>query len=380
MRIRPLILFASLLWSMTALVPPEAAAGRIKINGSFELRESYDNNAFLQRRGKVADFFTTIAPLVNMSYRGNRLDFDAESGASFFIYGRNEDLNGQFFHERGVTEYRLTPKISLKAEDLFTYVNEIVGRPSDLSSNLVQSNSWWVGPVFRSDIGSRSHARMELLYGQTNFLTRAEDNEELPDFGETRGNVYVDRQVSERILVYTSQEFTARDYNADSQASFKGLLSQIGARLRLGRRFSIDLSGGYNWIRFDKLGKENGSVIETSITYTPDLRTRVSVGYDQIFTSDVFGNLFRQNRATLGLERQLSARSLLRLRSFYTLFDHGGTATPENTYFGGDLSLEHKIRRRTTIMTGFGYRQNAGSLKTDDYEGLRATIGVRYDF
>ncbi len=380
MRLLIATLATALLWGTTALSPAGAQAGRVQVNGSFELRETYDNNAYLERRGKVGDFFTTMAPLVTLSYRGNRTDFDSESGASFFVYGKNEDLNGQFFHERAVMEYRLTPHLSLKAEDLFTYANEMVGRPEDISTNLVQSNSWWVGPVLRSDIGSRSHARMELLYGQTHFLGENSEDADLPNFGESRANVYLDREMTERILVYTSQEFTSREYNADSTASFNGLLSQIGMRLRLGRRFSVNLSGGYNWIKFDDFGNQNGSVIETSITYTPNHRTSATVGYDQIFTSDVFGNIFRQNRAHLGLERQLSPRSLLRLSSFYTLFDDGGSASPDNNYFGGDLSVEHKLRPRTSIITGVGYRQNAGTLETDDFEGLRATIGIRYDF
>ncbi|MFQ5457821.1 MAG: outer membrane beta-barrel protein [Myxococcota bacterium] len=363
------------------LFPPGArAAGRVKISGGLDLRETYQTNVFLERHGMADDFFSTISPALNLSYRGDRLNFDAESGATFFLYGRNSDLNDQFYNQRSLLEYKLGPRLSIEAENLYTYVRETIGQPEDLANNLVQSNSWLVGPAYRADLGSRSRGEFKATYGQTTYFSEASSGGELPDFGDVRGSVYVDRDLTERILVYTSQEFSRRDFKDHAGLNFTGLLSQWGFRWRLGRRLSVDVSGGYNWLNFDRLGNESGSIVDAALHYTPSLRTGITAGYSQLFTTDVFGNVFRQNRASLGMDRQITARTLLRLTSFISLFDQSGTASPDNNYYGGDFRVEHKLRRHLSVESSVGWRQNAGDLKTDDFEDLQTSIGLRYEF
>ena len=96
-----LIALTSLLCALQGALPATApAAGRIKVNGSLELRETYDSNVFLERHGTLDDFITTIVPALNLAYRGNRINIDTETSATFFLYGENTELNDQFFNQR----------------------------------------------------------------------------------------------------------------------------------------------------------------------------------------------------------------------------------------------------------------------------------------
>jgi len=381
MRLISLIALTSLLSALQGILPTAApAAGRLKVNGSLELRETYDTNVFLLRRGMVDDFITTIHPALNFSYRGNRINFDAENSAIFFLYGGNSELDDQFFDQRSLLEYKLGPRLSIEAENLYTSVRETIGKPSDLSSNLVQSDSWDVGPVYRTALGSRSRGEFRASYGRTMYFNAGVDSGELPEFGDARASIYLDRDLSERILVYTSQEFTRRDFSDRGDLGFSGVLSQFGLRWRFGRRFSLDLSGGYNWLSFDDLGNEGGSFVDTALHYTPNFRTSISTAYTQLFTTDIFGNVFRQNRLSIAMDRNISARTLLKFNSFISFFDQAGTVSPDNKYLGGNLRFEHKVRRRLTFLADVGWRQNGGSLNIDDYEDLRTTVGLRYEF
>ncbi len=365
---------------LAALAPASPADGRVRVNASFELRETYDNNAFLLRRSKVDDFITTISPTISASYRGPRLEIDLESGASFYVYGQNDSLNDQFFHQRFRLEYKLGPQLSLEAENLYTYVTETIGRPDDLASNLVQSNSWRVGPIFRSDLGGRSRAEIKASYGGTNYVDGDFLGGEKPDFGEARASLYLDRELSERILVYTTQEFTRRDFTKVDEATFSGLLSEAGLRWRIGRLLSLDLSGGYQWLRFDKLGTESGSIIDVAIHYTPTFRTRVTAAYSQLFTSDVLGKVFKQDRVSLGLERQMGPRTLLELTSFFSQLEQRKASPSDDNFFGGGVKLDHKLRRHLHLTSEWSWWQNAGALESDDYERMRGTVGLKYEF
>jgi len=364
-----------------AIIPWGAAiAGRVHVGGTFDIRGTYDNNIFLEKRDKTGTFFTTIEPALNLSYRGPRLDIDAESGATFFIYPSYEDLSDQFFNQRVRIRYKLGPRLSLEAEDLYTYVNETIGKPETLSSNLVQSNSWRVRPIFQTNIGSRSRGKVTASYGRTHYLDQVTGSRESPDFDEARVNLYLDRDVTERILVYTTQEFTDRDYDKVDESSFTGLLSTLGFRWRIGRTLSLDASGGYNWLKFDEDGNQNGRIIDVALHYTPNYRTRFTAGYSQLFTSDVIGQVFQQDRVNLGVERQVGPRTLLKFTSFFTELDQIGRGPSNNNFFGGNLGLVHKLRPRIKLLADADWQQNGGGIETDDYEIFQVTIGLRFEF
>jgi hypothetical protein len=365
---------------LATLAPASPAEGRVRVNASFDLRETYDNNAFLFRRSRVEDFITNISPMISASYRGPRLAIDLESGASFYIYGRNENLDDQFFHQRFRLEYKLGPRLSLEAENLYTYVTETIGRPDDLTSNLVQSNSWRVGPIFRSDLGGRSRAEIKASYGGTNYIHGDFNGGQDPDFGEARASLYLDRELTERVLVYTTQEFTRRDFAEVGDATFSGLLSEAGLRWRIGRTVSVDLSGGYQWLRFDKVGTESGNIIDVAIHYTPTFRTRFTAGYSQLFTSDVLGKVFKQDRVSLEVERQIGPRTLLQLTSFYSQLELRKASPSDDNFFGGGVRLDHKLRRHLHLTSEWNWWQNAGALNTDDYERMRGMMGLKYEF
>ncbi|OGP85079.1 MAG: hypothetical protein A2Y95_08795 [Deltaproteobacteria bacterium RBG_13_65_10] len=362
-------------------VPSGAAAtGRVRVHASMELRETYDSNAFLIRGPRIGDFYTTLSPRLSLTYRGPRIAVDAESGASFFVYGRLKDLNDQFFDERLRVEYKIAPRLYLEAEDTYTSVSRRVGRPDDLASNLVQSNTWHIGPIFRSDLGGRSRMEVKADYGTTNYVNGHFENGQTPDFQQARTSLYIEREVSEAITVYTSQEFTRRDFSQVENASFTGLLSTIGLRWGIGRRLSLDASGGKQWLHFGGPGTENGSIVDLALHWSPTQRTRVTAAYDQVFTSDVDGKLYRQKRYTLGLERRIGPRTLLRANSFYSEFTQSIGGFGNDNYFGGNVKLEHKLLPRLLVDLGWSYAANAGGLSTDNFDRNLASMGIRYEY
>jgi hypothetical protein len=121
-------------------------------------------------------------------------------------------------------------------------------------------------------------------------------------------------------------------------------------------------------------------VINAALNYAASPRTRITGAYDQQFTTDVAGKLYRQHRYTLGLERQLTPRTLLRLSGFYTQFTLAGFGTSDNNFFGGGARIDHKLRRRLHLDLGWTYGRNAGGFDPDDFVQSVATMGVRYEF
>ncbi len=372
----PLLVAASL----AAWADPLHAAGRFRLHGGAELRQSYDDNVFLLSEDAQGAFYTTMAPILSVAYRGPRVQADAESGATLFLYGADPELNENFWHERLHVAYLVTPRLRIEGEELFTSVVDVIGRPDDVSTNLVQANTWRVGPVYRSELGSRSRMEFSTNYGGTNYVQADFEDGQAADFGEGNADLYLDRELSETLTLFTRQEFTDRRFPDLPSSSFTGILSTLGARWRPGRRIAMEASGGYQEVFLHEAGSQPGSVVDLSIRYSPTLRTRITAAYSQEFTTDVEGTLYWQKRADVGLERQLSPRTLLRLTSFYSQLNVGSEGQGDNNYLGGGVKLEHRLRRKVLVDAGWNYWKNAGGTTFDDFAQNVMSLGLRYEF
>ena len=376
-RLLVLVLIAA---SLAAGPGSARAGGRFRLHGGLDLRESYDSNVFLLPTDTKQSFYTTVAPVLTVAYRGSRVQADAESGATLFLYGADPELNENFWHEKLHVAYLLSPRLRLEAEELYTSVVDVIGRPEDVSTNLVQANTWRVGPVFRRELGSRSRMEVSTNYGWTNYVHSDFQNGENADFGEGNADLYMDRELSESVTLFTRQEFSDRRFPDLPSSSFTGILSTLGARWRPGRRLAMEASGGYQEIFLHDGGSQPGNVVTVSIQYTPTLRTRVTAGYNQEFTTDIEGTLYWQKRADLGLERQIGPRTLLRLSSFYAQLNVGSSGRGDNNYLGGGVKLEHRLRSKLLLDGGWNYWKNAGGLTFDDFAQNVASVGIRYEF
>lgn len=356
------------------------AGGRFRLHGGIELRESYDNNVFLLPTDTKQAFYSTLAPVLTVAYRGSRVQADAESGATVFLYGTDPELNKNFWHEKLHVAYLLSPRLRLEGEELYTSVVDVIGRPEDVSTNLVQANTWRVGPVFRRELGARSRMEVSTNYGWTNYVRSDLQNGNNADFGEGNADLYMDRELSENITLFTRQEFSDRRFPDLPSSSFTGILSTLGARWRPGRRLAVEASGGYQEVFLHDAGSQPGNIVNVSIQYTPTLRTRVTAGYNQEFTTDIHGTLYWQKRADLGLERQIGPRTLLRLSSFYAQLNVGSSGIGDNNYLGGGVKLEHRLRSKLLVDGGWNYWKNAGGLSFDDFAQNLASVGIRYEF
>ena len=366
--------------SLAAWAGPLHAAGRFSLHGGADLRESYDDNVFLLSRGAQGSSYTTIAPILSVAYRGPRVQADAESGATLFLYAADPELNENFWHERLHVAYLVTPRLRLEGEELFTSVVDVIGRPDDVSTNLVQANTWRVGPVFRSQLGSRSRMEISTDYGWTNYVHADFEDGQAADFGESNADLYLDRELSENITLFTRQEFSDRRFPDLPSSSFTGILSTLGARWRPGRRIGVEASGGYQEVFRHDAGSQPGSVVDVSVRYSPTLRTRVTAAYSQEFTTDIEGTLYWQKRADVGLERQLGPRTLLRLTSFYSQLSVGAEGKGDNNYLGGGVKLEHRLRRRVLVDATWNYWKNGGGTAFDDFTQNVMSVGLRYEF
>jgi len=366
--------------SVAAGAAPAQAGGRFSLHGGADLRESYDDNVFLLPEDTKGAFYTTIAPVLTMSYRGPRLQADAETGATLFLYAADPELNENFWHERLHVAYLVSPRVRLEAEELYTSVVDVIGRPDDVSTNLVQANTWRVGPVFRSELGSRSRMEISADHGWTNYVHADFEEGENADFGESNVDLYLDRELSETVTFFTRQEFSDRRFPNLPGSSFTGMLSTLGARWHPGRRLAVEGSGGMQEIFRQRAGSQPGNVVTVSIQYTPTLRTRVTAGYNQEFTTDIDGTLYWQKRTDLGLERQIGPRTLIRLTSFYAQLNVGSSGSGDNNYLGGGVKVEHRLRSKMLLDAGWNYWRNSGGITFDNFDQNVASLGLRYEF
>jgi hypothetical protein len=305
---------------------------------------------------------------------------DAESGATVFLYGTDPELNKHFWHERLHVAYLVAPRLRFEAEDVYTSIVDVIGRPEDISTNLVQANTWRAGPVFRSDLGSRSHMELSADYGMTNYVNADFQNGANADFGESNVHFYLDREMSQTLTLFTRQEFSDRRFPNLPSSSFTGLLSTLGGRWHPGRRITVEASGGYQEVFLRDQGSQPGSVVTVLLQYTPTLRTRITAGYNQEYTTDIHGNLYWQKRFDAGLDRQIGPRTLLRLTSFYSQLNVGSASTGDNNYFGAGVKLDHQLRSRVHVDAAWNYWKNAGGLSVDDFTQNVASVGLRYEF
>ena len=376
-RLFSLMLIAALL---AAGPVPALGGGRFRFHGGLEVREGYDDNVFLLPGDAKQAFYSTVAPVLTVAYRGSRVQADAESGATVFLYGADPELNENFWHERLHVAYLVSPRVRLEAENLYSSVVNVIGRPEDLSTNLVQANTLRGGPVFRSELGSRSRVEISTNYGWTNYVHADFEDGENADFREANADLYMDRELSETLTLFTRHEFSDRRFPELPSSSFTGILSTLGARWRPGRRIALEASGGYQEVFLHEAGSQPGNVVDVSIQYTPTLRTRFTAAYRQEFATDVQGTLYWQKRTDLGLERQIGPRTLLRLSSFYSQLNVGSSGRGDNNYLGGGVKLEHRLRSKVLVDATWNYWKNAGGITFDDFSQNVGSVGIRYEF
>jgi len=375
------VLALALVAACAAIGPPPAqAGGRVRLHGALDLRETYDTNVFLLPGGEKGAWYSTVSPILTLAYRGPRVQVDVESGGNVFFYPTETELNEHFWHEKLHVAYLVSPRLRLEGEELYTSVVDVIGRPEDLSANLVQANTWRVGPVFRSELGSRSRMELSAGYGGTNYFNADFADQGSADFGETNVRFYLDHEMSETITLYTRQEFSDRRFPDLPSSSFSGVLLTLGGRWHPGRRIAVDASGGYQEIFLDHGGSQPGNVVNVSLQYTPTLRTRVKASYNQEFTTDIQGRLYWQKRFDLGLDRQIGPRTLLRLTSFFTQLHIGSSDAGDDNYFGGGVKLDHRLRPRVHVDAAWNYWNNGGGLNVDDFTQNVASVGLRYEF
>lgn len=105
-----------------AQLPPEAPknAGWI-FTPSIGVGGSWDDNVLLANRGDSppGDYATPVNPGLSMDYRGRRTWLSASYSGSFLTYRTLEQLNSSEQRARAFLEHRLSPRLTLFAEENF---------------------------------------------------------------------------------------------------------------------------------------------------------------------------------------------------------------------------------------------------------------------
>lgn len=92
-----------------------AYGNEIKFTPFASLKQEYNDNIFLDARGKKRDFITTLSPGLELSDRSERLEAALTLRIHGILYARNDALNAVDQNFRGKLGYLLTPRTRLSA-------------------------------------------------------------------------------------------------------------------------------------------------------------------------------------------------------------------------------------------------------------------------
>ncbi|WP_240905600.1 TIGR03016 family PEP-CTERM system-associated outer membrane protein [Thiorhodococcus mannitoliphagus] len=347
--------------------------------------------------GAQGDFFIQLTPGFVLQANGRRLDLDVAyslQSLHYLSYDSEDQLNNRLQANANSELYRdhlfLDMKVTARQE-LINAQGPTSWDATGPSNNLQTTYSYLVAPYFKNRFGRT--AELTLRFEQNGVFYSDEGQDSLgygTQLDLLSGPILGDLQLG----------LFAENANVDYQDGPSDRFSRAagGVGYQIDERWRFDVLGGYEDNNYPSLDRTSGSLWESLLTWTPNVRTKVTAGVGQRYYgwTPRFELSYRRKRSvwTASYQRDLtSARGERANSTVYSFEDaFGEPVTPEtgsaldvpldtatvssSVYVNNTFTSVVTVQtRRSTLgaSLGYGLRQYQ-DVARDDEETLYARV------
>ncbi len=244
----------------------QAESAEFSYKPSIMLKEEYDDNIFLTKNDRTADYITRILPSLHIDYKAPFWDLSSDYTLNWWYYANMK---------QGKDSHNLNLKSQVRIIDNFLYldISDIYSsvvlnprRPStdlNLDINRSDSNNAIISPYLKYQINPLISLSTGYRYTNIWYRREAAVNRQIHT-----GFATVEYLYNRRLKTSLSAEYTDdRPENNPLDKPNNQTAAFFRAIYNLDPRTDIDASLGYRWIHFSDGRKENMPVYSALLTY-----------------------------------------------------------------------------------------------------------------
>ncbi len=381
-----IVVSALLIWGSVAAA--EDQENRFTYHPSILITMLGDDDPYLEEQNDGA-FGAWIAPNLELGYRADFYELQADLGADIRRYIDESDLSEEFYRAVVNGEIGVLPGLTLRVSNAFKPQPERVSSPADATRNLQQANQVDAEVRYWKELPGRRELLMALRGGYfvgedfTALLFMDGGGSMIhpdfePDHWEAAGKFEVQTPFGERSSLYARSELEFRTYS-ESEVPDRGEFAiLVGARSRAFRHIEIDLAVGYGMVAFESNDDLHRFVGEGS------LRVRLPNGWAlrasaaNRFVSDLSGNVFVETTGRMGIEKHFGEMISASIAAFVSRLENDAWNLPKNLFGGAEFRIQSRIGRHTVVAITYRYWENAGDFSMDDFNQDRVALEFFY--
>jgi hypothetical protein len=347
-----------------------------------------DDEPHLEESGDGA-FGAWIAPNLELGYRADFYELQADLGADIRRYVDESDLSEEFYRAIVSGEIGVLPGLTVRVSNAFKPQPERVSSPADSTRNLRQTNQADAEIRYWKELSGRRELLLSLRGGYfvgENFNARLyTDNGVVmshrnfePDHWEGAGKLELQTPFGERSSLYARSELEIRTYE-ETEIPNRGEFSILfGARSRYFRNVEIDVAVGYGMVAFKSNDDLHRFVGEGSLRYRLPNGWALRASAANRTVSDLPGNVFVETTGRMGIEKQFGEMISASVAGFISRLENEAWNIPKNLFGGAEVRVQSRIGRHTVVAVTYRYWDNAGDFSMDDFDQNRVALEFFY--
>jgi len=366
--------------------------GGLHLEPSLKITFVGDDNVYHTKRDKESAFGSWIFPRLALDYGRGSLRAEGDLGVDARLYTGASGLDEVYYFVSAELEYQTQRGLTLSLSNLYAPQPVSLGRPTDDSENLLQSNTLIAEARYRREF-KRSTA-LELGLQGSWFTSEEFDTvidlhddgvlEEVDDFHADYldFSAFLEGQYSlgRRALLFARGRARVRDYDEIPRGDYTEYSAVVGARTDWGRRIRLEISFGYGAIDYEHQSTDSRFVGRLTLDYQLPRGWAIEGSVGRTLTSQAVGVDFDETFARLGVEKLLGSRTRAYLGLWWNSFDSAVSGQRENSSTAVEFSLRRQLTRRIEAELGYRYWSNGGDHSADDFHQNRVTLAFTYRY
>ena len=394
----PTVIAVSALLIWVSVAAAEDQESRFTYHPSLLITVVGDDDPYLEERNDGA-FGSWIAPNLELGYRADFYELQADLGADIRRYVDESDLSEEFYRAIVNGEIGVLPGLSLRVSDAFSPQPERVSSPADATRNLQQTNQVDAEIRYWRELPGRRELLMTFrgtqFIGEDFNAVRLTDGggavthlDFEPDHWEGASELELQTPFGERNSLYARSEFEYRTYSESAVADRGEFTILIGARTRRFRNVEIDVAVGYGMVAFESRDDLHRFVGEGSLRYRLPNGWTWRVSAANRFVTDLPGNVFVETTGRMGIEKHFGEMISASVSAFISRLENDAWNVRKNLFGGAEFRIQSRIGRHTVVAITYRYWDNAGdfwywdnartSMLKDDFNQDRVALEFFY--
>ena len=359
---------ALLIWGSVAAA--EDQGNRFTYHPSILITMVGDDDPYLERRSDGA-FGAWIAPNLELGYRADFYELQAELGADIRRYADESGLSEEFYRAVVNGEIGVLPGLTLRVSNALSPQPGRVSSPADATHNLQQTNQVDAEIRYWRELPGRRELLM--TFRGTHFIGEDFNAVRLTDGGgavthrdfkpnhwEGASQLELQTPFGERTSLYARSEFEYRTYSEFEVPDRTEFTILFGARSRYFGNLEIDVAGGYGMVAFQSNDDLHRFVGEGSLRYRLPNGWALRASAANRFVSELSGNVFVETTGRMGIEKHFGEMISASVSAFISRLENDAWNVRTNLFGGAEFRIQSRIGRHTVVAITYRYWENAG--------------------